>query len=165
MRSFLLALGLGVFLSCCATEDNQLQIGSAQNNQAPPLLLTGEEYESTMSPLAVAGNERCAVCHMNYRYDDLAKDHAWQDIGCADCHGESDEHVADESWASGGNGTPPEKMFRRREINKFCVECHPKDEIDGRHESTILLEPEEGDHVCTDCHGDHRLEHRTCEWK
>ena len=95
--------------------------------------------------------------------EDIAVTHAKANISCAGCHGESDEHIADESWASGGNGTAPDTMFPKPNINPFCMGCHNKDKIDTEQHKPLFANFEEV--VCTDCHGDHRLEVRKCKWK
>ena len=111
-----------------------------------------------------ADNSRCFVCHINYVQEDIAVTHARANIGCADCHGQSDEHIADESWASGGNGTPPEIMYLPPKINPFCMGCHTKETIDTEQHKPLFA-ANATPMVCTDCHGDHRLTNRKCKWK
>ena len=138
-----------------------------------PLLLLDEEDEFVSPGGTVADNTRCHVCHMNYIQEDIAVIHARANIGCADCHGDCDAHIADESWASGGNGTPPGIMYPLAKINPFCMGCHPKDRIDTEQHKplfapTVLLRKNEAageKKYCTDCHGNHRLAHRKCKWK
>lgn len=132
-------------------------------DEEPPLLLDdGDEAAPPKGP--VADNSRCFVCHLNYQSEELALDHARAGIGCADCHGESDAHIADESWASGGKGTPPEVMYTKDEINPACLKCHPRDEINkALHEAFFAGKTSQK--VCTDCHGDHRLPERMTTWK
>jgi hypothetical protein len=128
----------------------------------PPLLL--EDEPNTDQPEGPqADNSRCFVCHINYMQEDIAVIHARENIGCADCHGQSDKHIADESWASGGNGTPPDTMYPRAKINPFCMGCHTKDKIDTDQHKPLFANFEKT--VCTDCHGSHRLEVRKCKWK
>ncbi len=127
-----------------------------------PLLLLDEDGAS---PAAQgADNSRCHVCHLNYLDEKLAADHARAGIGCAGCHGPSDEHIADESWASGGNGTAPDIMYPREKVNPFCSGCHAKDKINlPQHKEFLAGAPPEKH--CTDCHGSHRLHERKCKWK
>jgi hypothetical protein len=128
-----------------------------------PLLLLDDEPQTDQSDGPQADNSRCFVCHVNYMQEDIAVIHARADIGCAGCHGESDEHIADESWASGGNGTAPEIMYPKPKINPFCMGCHTKDKIDTEQHKPLFEDVEKM--VCTDCHGSHRLEVRKCKWK
>jgi len=114
-----------------------------------PLLLDDGESSAT-SVVAGADNTRCHVCHLNYVQEDLALIHAKAKVGCVDCHGNCDAHIADESWASGGNGTPPEIMYPRDKIIEFCVSCHPREKPPTK--------------ICTDCHGKHRLAERKLKW-
>ena len=129
-----------------------------------PLLLLDDEPDEDSSSESMADNSRCFVCHINYAQEKIAVTHARQGMGCADCHGESDEHIADESWASGGNGTAPERMFTRAQINPFCMGCHPKEKIDTEQHKPLFADNNE-EKYCTDCHGDHRLTNRKCKWK
>lgn len=129
-----------------------------------PLLLLDESSEEGPDDGPMADNSRCHVCHMNYVEEELAVTHARAGMGCAACHGESDEHIADESWASGGNGTAPEIMYPPEAINPFCLGCHPAEKI-GRERHAAVFAPEEKPAVCTDCHGEHRLAVRRCKWK
>ena len=128
-----------------------------------PLLLLDDEPDAGQPDGPQADNSRCFVCHINYMQEDIAVIHARADIGCAGCHGESDEHIADESWASGGNGTAPDTMFPKPKINPFCMSCHNKDTIDTDQHKPLFANIDKM--VCTDCHGDHRLEVRKCKWK
>jgi len=128
-----------------------------------PLLLLDDEQQVAQSDGPQADNSRCFVCHINYMQEDIAVIHARANIGCADCHGQSDEHIADESWASGGNGTAPDTMFPKPKINQFCMGCHTKEKIDTDQHKPLFADTEKM--VCTDCHGSHRLETRKCKWK
>jgi hypothetical protein len=128
-----------------------------------PLLLLDDGSEENSSSESMADNSRCFVCHINYMQEDIAVTHARVGMGCANCHGESDEHIADESWASGGNGTAPDIMYPREKINPFCMGCHTKEKIDTEQHKALFAEKNEK--YCTDCHGDHRLTERKCKWK
>jgi len=129
----------------------------------PPLLLDDDGQEPEKGK-AMADNSRCHHCHLNYIGEKLTTVHAKAKIGCADCHGNCDEHIADESWASGGNGTPPEKMYPREKINPFCLGCHSREKLNRKKHEDILAGTAK-EKYCTDCHGDHRLEKRKCKWK
>ena len=65
--------------------------------QAP--LLLEDEPAGAASTTPAADNSRCFVCHANYMQEEIAVTHAKANIGCAHCHGASDAHIADESWA------------------------------------------------------------------
>jgi len=129
---------------------------------AEPLLL-GDDPEPTPLETAGADNSRCHVCHINYAQESIAVTHAGANIGCKDCHGESDAHIADESWASGGTGTPPEIMYPRAKVNGACMSCHKPENINTA-EHKPLFDPAQ-DKVCTDCHGSHGLTRRKVRWK
>ena len=129
-----------------------------------PLLLLDDEPGPEQLHDSGADNSRCFVCHVNYMQEDIAVTHARANIGCAGCHGESDEHIADESWASGGNGTAPDIMYPRPKINPFCMGCHPRDKIDTEQHKPLFASGSK-ERYCTDCHGDHRLAVRKCKWK
>lgn|GEM_PF-378165 len=129
--------------------------------EAPLLLDDGPAEEEAVGG---ADNSRCEVCHINFMQEELTKVHAKADIGCAKCHGESDAHIADESWASGGNGTAPERMFPKNTINAFCLECHPRNKINAEAHKEFFAESN-GQSVCVDCHGKHRMATRKCRWK
>jgi len=126
-----------------------------------PLLLADEEDAG--NPSGTADNSRCHVCHANFLDEEIAVGHARAGIGCARCHGECDAHIADESWASGGNGTAPDTMFLRDDIPMFCLGCHTASTLTGSQHKGIVDGTSEK--VCTDCHGKHRLVTRKCKWK
>ncbi len=101
---------------------------------------------------------------MNLGQEELVVTHARVNVGCARCHGQSDAHIADESWASGGNGTAPDIMYPRAKINAFCLACHPKAKLADEAHREVLADTI-GKSVCTDCHGKHHLAQRKCKWK
>jgi len=126
-----------------------------------PLLLADEEEAENVS--GGADNSRCHVCHANFLQEELAVGHARAGVGCAHCHGACDAHIADESWASGGNGTAPDRMFPRDAIPMFCLGCHTASALAGSQHKGVIEGSSEK--VCTDCHGKHRLAVRKCKWK
>jgi len=129
-----------------------------------PLLLLDEAPDDPASNQAGADNSRCFVCHVNYMQEKIAVTHARMNVGCASCHGVSDAHIADESWASGGNGTAPDTMYPKDKINSSCMTCHPQEKLDAPQHEPVFASATESK-VCTDCHGDHRLPQRRCKWK
>jgi hypothetical protein len=127
-----------------------------------PLLL-GSDQADDLHQGPKADNSRCHVCHINYADEDIAVIHSRANIGCNHCHGDCDAHIADESWAMGGNGTAPDTMYVRSDINPVCMGCHPRDKIDTEEHKPLFAAAE--DKVCTDCHGKHRLAERRFKWK
>ncbi len=124
MRHLSAGLVLAAMLLAGAGCD-QKGVQDSAKDEAPLLLddeplLLDDDPASSEKPRKGADNSRCFVCHINYVKEELAVDHALADIGCAKCHGVSDAHIADESWADGGNGTAPEIMYPRPKINPFC---------------------------------------------
>jgi hypothetical protein len=126
-----------------------------------PLLLSNDESETKSAD--GADNSRCHVCHINFSQEQLAVRHAAAGVGCVKCHGPSDAHIDDESWTSGGKGTPPDTMYPGGKINRFCLTCHELNDHDPDRKCTFP--GLNGKKVCTDCHGKHRLKSRKCKWK
>jgi len=145
-----------------SVSSSQQASGSVDSADKQPLLLLDDEMDHPKTEL-MADNSRCLVCHLNYELEDIAITHAREGYGCAYCHGQSDAHIADESWASGGNGTPPDIMYRPNEVIPACLKCHElsKSDPDCRCEFPRLDEKK----LCTECHGNHRLQSRKCHWK
>ncbi len=112
----------------------------------------------------LADNSRCHVCHVNLAMEQIAVAHARTNIGCVKCHGPSDAHIADESWASGGNGTAPDIMITKDKLNLSCWECHPPAKLSQKDHREFLWGVTEKN-FCTDCHGQHRIPQRKCKWK
>lgn len=129
-----------------------------------PLLLLNDVTENADQHYDAVDNSRCAVCHVNLIEEELALSHARAGIGCADCHGQSDAHIADESWASGGNGTAPDILFTKAQINPSCLECHEALPEETEHD-LALLSGSNPTEFCTDCHGEHQMVNRKCSWK
>ncbi len=130
-----------------------------------PLLLLDDAQAKFLARTPLVDNSRCHVCHMNYAMEQLAVMHAATNIGCIKCHGASDAHIADESWASGGNGTAPDIMFPKVKINPACFECHEPRKLSPKDHVDFLWGVAEQQY-CTDCHGkQHRLAQRKCKWK
>jgi len=114
-----------------------------------------------------ADNSYCLVCHLNYETEKLARSHQIAGVGCAKCHGESAKHSGDEDGL-----TPPDVMFAKSDVDKFCVTCHSKEAVlekDKRKKSEYhkdVFDPKAQDHlICTECHGEkHKMEVRTRKW-
>jgi len=132
-----------------------MHVSSAQ--PAAPVAVPAADAKPRPKP---ADNFYCFVCHMNYDGEKLALDHELAGVGCATCHGVSDRHSADEDGI-----TPPDKMFAHDEVNAYCMTCHAEADVraSSSHEA-LFDEAAEVKHVCTDCHGKHRLSVRTRRW-
>ena len=106
-----------------------------------------------------ADNSYCYVCHVNYQEEPLAQRHQLAGVGCETCHGMSAKHSADED-----NLTPPERMYSEVRVAPFCLSCHARAKLaqDANHQAIFAAgaPPQR----CTDCHGEHRLKHRTRRW-
>lgn len=132
----------------------------------PPLLLDDAmlPFEEEGPVEGMADNSRCVVCHLNLAQEKLVLTHARAEIGCAVCHGDSDAHIADESWTSGGEGTAPDKIFTPETVGRSCTKCHEGNELSQRNHALISAEAAKKER-CTDCHGEHRLANRITKWK
>ncbi len=141
-----------------------------------PLLLLDDESSTNAPTGPGADNSRCQVCHLNFMQEAITVVHARTNIGCATCHGPSDAHIADESWASGGNGTPPDTFYRKSLSRFVCLGCHnwvtlvesdkKKTELKDKPDHQAVLDGTNREkRFCTDCHGQHRMVNRKCKWK
>jgi len=135
-----------ILLSCKEQTSRELPLMLEQQGDKEPLLLLehGNGDENTVS---LADNSRCYVCHIFYEVDELTYIHAKADIGCERCHGASNGHCSDKD-----NITSPDIMYPAEKVNSSCKSCHPDGKLGG------------GKKYCTDCHGEHRLSHRTRKW-
>lgn len=108
-------------------------------------------------------NAPCYVCHLNYADEELSLKHAGANVGCMTCHGKSEPHRGDEF-----NRTPPDVMFPRDAIIRFCEGCHKTHNASPHLVIQRWLERCFGEElkrtVCTDCHGEHRLKRRRVVW-
>lgn len=159
----------GKTASSAKTPDLPIQRETAPKSNAgaakeAPLLLE-DEPEAKGASADTADNSRCQVCHINFMKEELTAVHAKAGIGCAQCHGPSDAHIADESWASGGNGTAPNIMYPRQKITPFCVECHTREKIGEVEMHKEVFASAGSDKTCVDCHGKHLMAKRQCKWK
>ena len=125
--------------------------------QEAPLLLLEDSRADLLSGQKGVDNSRCHVCHLNFAMEDLSVKHAAANVGCERCHGSSNAHCADED-----NITPPDRMFPRDGISDACQECHRQElPMTAEHKDLLAGKSKK---VCTDCHGEHRLSHRTRRW-
>ncbi len=146
------------------------------SSQAEPKLPDGKDSKwkvtrpDVSKPVQEADNSYCLVCHVNLEEEELVDIHRPAGVGCETCHGLSDDHSADEDGL-----TAPEIMWSKPRINPRCMTCHPRDEllVDKTaalsHQEMFLRweEPKKakpGEKYCTECHGEHRIAHRTRVW-
>ena len=103
----------------------------------------------------LGANAGCLVCHMTFVFDDLSKVHLENKITCAHCHGISAAHANDEEIGS----TPPDKSFKREEVDSFCKRCHTTHNAPAAEVIKVWEKRKrrKGLPVCTDCHGRHRI--------
>ena len=157
MRYFFVVLLLAVGVLSGFGCESKSSTSSGKSTTGSELLLLDDEPGNENGDLSEGvDNSRCHVCHMDFAKEEIAVKHGRAGIGCSKCHGESDEHIADESWAMGGKGTAPDVMFRRSQSIESCMECHPKEKITGEEQHKPFLEGTV-DKVCTDCHGIHGI--------
>ena len=109
---------------------------------------------------SAAYNTFCYVCHLNFKKEELVVCHARVGVGCAECHGKSEDHSADED-----NVTPPDIMYPKRKVNRHCTKCHGRTKIakEAEHKPLLAGTATFKKH-CTDCHGGHRIAVRTRRW-
>ena len=148
---------------------------TSQQKKLPPLIVDTDsplmleeagkkaDPDKEIAP-SVLENTACYVCHENYRTEELVAQHADNDVGCVDCHGKSYAHRNDEN-----NTTPPDVMFPRNRIEEGCASCHDSHDVSAAEVVARLRErvphmSQSQDLACTDCHGYHRLDHRTVVW-
>ena len=93
----------------------------------------------------------CGMCHIDVEDEVVVSVHFKEKIGCVECHGRSLAHLADEN-----NEVPPDRLFTKKTVDKFCQECHEC----GRPQPAEQIEPAdrpEVHKVCTECHQAHTL--------
>ncbi len=133
--------------------NNQNTPAQAPANNAPKI---ADKKIQPKGP--VADNSRCHVCHINFEEEDLAVVHARANIGCVSCHGDSSAHSSDED-----NVTAPDIMYPRPKLNAACMKCHGRAKLSVVHQS-VLAGKDPKNKYCIDCHGEHRVNHRTKNW-
>ncbi len=109
-----------------------------------------------------AENMFCTLCHLNFDGEEFVSVHQKADVGCVNCHGESDQHSADEAHI-----IPPDIMFKKEDVNNSCFKdgCHIKEEIDALpSHSPFVSGKDKTNKYCTDCHGNHGIPERHRVW-
>jgi hypothetical protein len=145
--SMIVLVGASVILISCKEQTSRESplLSEKQADEEPLLPLKDSNGNENRGPLA--DNSRCYVCHINYEVEELTSMHAKANVVCEHCHGASNAHCLDKD-----NITPPDIMYPAEKVNSSCKSCHPDGKLGG------------GKKYCTDCHGEHRLSHRTRMW-
>lgn len=142
----LVALGLLLALS--------LADGSPRAEADDPAGKSEDASAEAMNPLGA--NAACYVCHMLFVREELSKVHLHGKVGCIKCHGLSAGHANDEDIGA----TKPDIMYKRGQIDAMCGKCHeehdvPAAKVVARWQQRRLPMDRP---VCTDCHGQHKVE-------
>jgi len=90
----------------------------------------------------------CDTCHVDIEDEFAGTAHHAEGVGCVECHGPSDGHIADEN-----NDVLPDRLHTRNDIDPFCTKCHEC----SRPPATEAQSSEAKPKVCIDCHGAHDL--------
>jgi nitrate/TMAO reductase-like tetraheme cytochrome c subunit len=114
-----------------------------------------------------ADNSYCYDCHayLKEQKEPLIVRHRAANVGCVDCHGESEAHVGDESCE-----TPPDIMYAKDQINVACGKkgCHSERKLKKVTSHLPWYAGADPDNTnrkyCTDCHGNHRIPDRNKKW-
>ncbi|GAB6166810.1 hypothetical protein JCM19992_28100 [Thermostilla marina] len=164
---FYFIASLAILLLWCSTIG--IRNDAAEADPLPPLEVSPDAPRLAIPSEGTgdkpqADNSPCFVCHANFAEEPLAVRHARENVGCVDCHGQSFAHRNDEN-----NTTPPDVMYARNHIDEACGDCHETHDVPARAiVNTYLKRGLRGTPadklVCTDCHGRHRLAHRTVRW-
>jgi hypothetical protein len=173
MRSPVRLLTSGFFLAGWMTASVEVPEEKAACRQPLSGVVASETHPAAVLR-PVANNSRCFVCHANsdFNEEQLVFGHAKANVGCVQCHGESTRHSADEDGL-----TPPDRMFPKAHIRFNCLGCHDwvklvasdktkqhRADLPEKPDHQAVLEATAQNKLCTDCHGDHRLGHRTRVW-
>ncbi len=111
--------------------------------------------EEMIDPLGP--NAACYVCHMTFVHEELAKVHKAAKVGCIECHGVSSAHANDEHIGA----TKPDIMFKREQVDPACKKCHESHDVPAMKVIARFVQrklPREKAPICTDCHGQHRID-------
>lgn len=151
----------GLWLLLATFSLTVVTVGQTPAN-SPPVSPGPKPVETKAKPVRakgpVANNSRCLVCHLNFAEETFALAHALANIGCEQCHGVSKAHAGDED-----NVTPPEIMFPKAKVNAACLKCHGRAQLSDLHKP-VLDGTDATNKYCTDCHGEHRIRHRSRNW-
>jgi len=90
----------------------------------------------------------CDTCHVDIEDEFVGTAHHAEEVGCVECHGRSDGHIADEN-----NDVLPDRLYARQDIDHFCEKCHECSRPPAAQTPAVEAKSK----VCTDCHGAHDL--------
>jgi len=112
------------------------------------------ESSETIDPLSV--NATCYVCHIAFVREKISRVHFKEEITCIKCHGLSAAHANDEDVGA----TKPDIVYKRDQVDAMCGKCHEHHDIAATEVVARFVERKitESPVVCTDCHGQHRIE-------
>lgn len=125
---------------------------------APPPAGTadsGDGATDETNPLGV--NAACYVCHIPFVKEELSKVHLKAKVTCIKCHGLSAGHANDEDVGA----TKPDVVFKRRQVDAMCGECHQEHDVPARQIVARFIQRRlspESAAVCTDCHNTHKIQ-------
>jgi hypothetical protein len=136
---------------------------SAKASPSAAAHATKPAAKKAAKPLTKADNGACYVCHLELQKEELTTVHLRENIGCADCHGTSNEHMHDEMLM-----TKPDVVFGRLEVAPLCAKCHEKPHEERQPQLKAFLDQWRGRDrpngravhersICTDCHGTHNI--------
>ena len=106
-------------------------------------------------------NSACMVCHADFAFEEISSIHLEAGCTCMTCHGDSDEHRADEYGY-----IRPDVIWGHGEQAAFCQQCHPKhknpSKVEEFRKENFSKRLENGRWVnerstCMDCHGNHAI--------
>ena len=126
-----------------------------ETEQPKPTADAPSDDEPQENPLMV--NAACYVCHIPFVQEEISRVHAKARVPCIDCHGLSAAHANDENVGA----TKPDRVYARDRIDKMCSKCHESHDVPARAVVARCFERKlsaDTAAVCTDCHGQHRIE-------
>jgi hypothetical protein len=135
MRSAVIFVAIaGCILSAflCSCNRRSAEAGSGQFDESNPM----------------GANAACYVCHIPFVQEEISKTHLRAKVPCTRCHGLSAGHANDEDIGA----TPPDVLFVRDQVDSMCLKCHHRHDISDEMKAKHTPQS-----VCTDCHGNHRI--------
>ena len=121
---------------------------------ASPPAEKSDDAGEKIDPLSA--NANCYICHMTFVREQISKVHFKAKVNCIKCHGLSAAHANDEDIGA----TKPDKMYKRGRVDAMCSKCHEEHDVPAAKVVGRFIErkPAQSPTVCTDCHGQHKIE-------